>query len=107
MEKYWCELCGVRTQVTKENCVQCDKDACMPKDSWYDCTARKPYVMPITEAIHGLKWWLKLLWTDTIEFPYYLVSELFKRLGQTWGFSIYIKDGKVVERKLHIGLKEA
>lgn len=106
MKKYWCNLCGPRRQVTLENCGQCDVNSGLELGSYEACEARAPYVMQIVETFSDLKWWLKLLWTDTIEFPYYLVSKIFQRLGLKWGWSVHIKNGKVAERKLHIGLKE-
>jgi len=103
--KYWCTLGGIRTQVTLENCRQCDINAGLEVGTYEYCEVRHPYKMQITEAFHELKWWLKLLWEDPVEFPYYFASELFKKLGQKWGWSVHIMNGKVVERKLWIGIR--
>jgi len=58
----------------------------------------------IIEALHKAKWWIQLLWTEPLDFPYYAASELFRALGQKWGFIISFENGKV-KRKLLIGLK--
>jgi len=105
MKKYWCTLCGVRRQVTDANCRQCDIDAGLEVGSYADCEARQPYQMQIVEALHELKWWVKLMWENPAEFPYFLVSGLFKKLGQNWGFSVHNVNGKVVKRELHISIR--
>jgi len=81
MKKYWCEVGMDRYQVTIKNCVECDKNAGMPGDSYIYCTARKPYRMQILEQIDVVVWYLKTLWDAPKFFLVLLAKKIANRIG--------------------------